>query len=135
VNTIPCTLILLRKGDMILLAKKRRGFCQGNFNGIGGKLNPGETVEDAVVRETKEEIGVTPIRFIKVAENDFLYVTNGVITTRMYTHVLIAIHRKKTLSKRKKWSRTGFMPLTYRTTRCGQMIYTGFQKFLPAIEC
>ena len=53
------TLCLLRDGDRILLAMKKRGFGAGNWNGVGGKLQEGETVEEAALREMKEEIGVT----------------------------------------------------------------------------
>ena len=42
----------------ICLAMKKRGFGVGRWNGVGGKLNPGESVEDAAIRETFEEIGV-----------------------------------------------------------------------------
>lgn len=49
---------LMRKGDKILLAKKKRGHGAGFWNGYGGKLQPGETVEEALVREIKEEAGV-----------------------------------------------------------------------------
>ena len=52
------TLCLLVKDDEILLAMKKRGFGVGKWNGYGGKLEAGETLELAAVRETKEEIGV-----------------------------------------------------------------------------
>ena len=60
------TWMILKKGDRILLGHKKRGFGKGNINGIGGKLDPGETPEQATVRETYEEIGVTATKFHKV---------------------------------------------------------------------
>lgn len=66
-----CTLVFLRRGDEILLAMKKRGFGKGRWNGAGGKVEPGETIEQAMVREAQEEIGVTPLRFRKVAANRF----------------------------------------------------------------
>ncbi|MBO4412571.1 MAG: 8-oxo-dGTP diphosphatase, partial [Clostridia bacterium] len=39
------------------------GFAKGTLNGIGGKQDPGETIEEAMIRETQEEIGITPINF------------------------------------------------------------------------
>ncbi len=56
------TLLLLRKGNQILLAMKKRGFGAGKFNGVGGKLEENETLEDAMLRETKEEIDVIPTK-------------------------------------------------------------------------
>lgn len=65
------TLCFLRKGNKILLAEKQRGFGQGKLNGVGGKLEKGETPEQAMIRETQEEIFVTPTNFEKVAEVEF----------------------------------------------------------------
>lgn len=52
------TLCLLVKDGKILLAMKKRGFGQGLWNGAGGKIQPGESVEQAAVRELQEEVGV-----------------------------------------------------------------------------
>jgi mutator protein MutT len=54
------TLIYMFRDDQVLLAMKKRGFGQGKWNGPGGKMHPGETPAQAGVRETQEEIGVTP---------------------------------------------------------------------------
>jgi 8-oxo-dGTP diphosphatase len=42
----------------VLLAMKKRGFGVGKWNGAGGKVQAGESVEDACRRETYEEIGI-----------------------------------------------------------------------------
>nr|XP_027213609.1 7,8-dihydro-8-oxoguanine triphosphatase-like [Penaeus vannamei] len=52
------TLMFIREGEKILLGYKKRGFGQGRWNGFGGKVEPGETPEQAAIRETKEEAGV-----------------------------------------------------------------------------
>ena len=49
---------LIREGE-ILLAMKKRGFGVGKWNGVGGKLKDGESIEAAAVREMEEEIGVS----------------------------------------------------------------------------
>lgn len=61
------TLVLLRRGDEVLLGLKKRGFGQGRLNGVGGKLEPGESVEAAAIRETEEEIGVRLTKMERVA--------------------------------------------------------------------
>jgi len=66
------TLLLLKRDDEILLAMKKRGFGEGKWNGVGGKLEPGETVTQALVRECREEIGVIPMNHWQVAELDFI---------------------------------------------------------------
>lgn len=55
------TLLFLVRDDEILLAMKKRGFGANRYNGVGGKLDPGETVEQTLVRESEEEISVKPI--------------------------------------------------------------------------
>ena len=52
------TLMLLKKDGKILLGLKKRGFGLGKLNGVGGKLEKDETIDECVVRETFEEIGV-----------------------------------------------------------------------------
>ena len=52
------TLSFLVKEGEVLLAMKKRGFGVGKWNGVGGKIIAGETIEQSAVREIKEEIGV-----------------------------------------------------------------------------
>jgi 8-oxo-dGTP pyrophosphatase MutT (NUDIX family) len=49
--------LLLREGE-ILLAMKKRGFGVGRWNGPGGKVEPGERLEEAAARELEEEAGL-----------------------------------------------------------------------------
>jgi len=67
------TLCLLIKENQVLLAMKKRGFGKGNLNGIGGKLEPGESLEEAAVRESREEVGVIPTSMHKVATLNFYF--------------------------------------------------------------
>ncbi len=55
--------VLLRRGDEILLGLKKRGFGAGKLNGVGGKQEVGETIEECAIRETQEEIGVKITKF------------------------------------------------------------------------
>lgn len=52
---------------------KRRGFGVGKWNGPGGKMEPGETSEQAVIREVKEETGLDVKDLKKVAELEFFF--------------------------------------------------------------
>ena len=68
---IKTTLCILRKDNKILLAKKKRGFGVGKYNGVGGKIEAGETIEQAMIRETNEEINVIPTKYDKVGIIEF----------------------------------------------------------------
>ena len=65
------TLSLLKKDNKILLGMKKRGFGEGKYNGVGGKLKENETPEIAMIRETQEEINVTPTKYEKVGIIEF----------------------------------------------------------------
>jgi len=52
------TLVMLIKDNRILLGMKKRGFGANRWNGFGGKLHEGESLEAAAKRETQEEAGV-----------------------------------------------------------------------------
>ena len=52
------TLCFLVKEDKVLLAMKKRGFGVGKWNGVGGKVEAGETIAEGAAREANEEIGV-----------------------------------------------------------------------------
>lgn len=66
------TLVFCIRKDQILLAMKKRGLGKGNWNGAGGKLEPGETPEAAMIRECQEEIGITPTAYRLVALHNFI---------------------------------------------------------------
>lgn len=54
------TLMFVIKGGQILLIMKKRGLGAGKVNGPGGRIDPGETPEQCAIRETQEELCVTP---------------------------------------------------------------------------
>ncbi|MCX6712647.1 MAG: 8-oxo-dGTP diphosphatase [Candidatus Vogelbacteria bacterium] len=72
------TLCILRQPGEVLLALKKRGFGAGRWNGVGGKLMPGETIEQAAIREAEEEIGVKikSENLEKIAKLSFLFPTH-----------------------------------------------------------
>jgi 8-oxo-dGTP diphosphatase len=47
-----------RPNNRVLLGYKKQGFGAGKYVGIGGKLEPSETIAQAAVRELKEETGL-----------------------------------------------------------------------------
>lgn len=83
------SLLFLQRDDEILLAMKKRGFGEGRWNGVGGKVEVGESIEQAMVREAREEIAVTPTVYEKVADIRFDEFFKGE-PALMHVHVFIA---------------------------------------------
>lgn len=54
------TLCIIYREDQVLLGLKKRGFGKGLWNGFGGKVNPGEPIMQAAIREVEEEARVVP---------------------------------------------------------------------------
>ncbi|MCP4632174.1 MAG: 8-oxo-dGTP diphosphatase [candidate division Zixibacteria bacterium] len=55
------TLCYIRDGNRTLMihrVKKENDMHEGKWNGLGGKIIPGETPEECVIREIKEESGL-----------------------------------------------------------------------------
>ena len=82
------TLLIVRKENKILLARKKRGFGFGKWNGIGGKVEKTETIEEAMIREIQEEISVTPIKYEKIGIIRFVeYIKEELTTNDMHLYI------------------------------------------------
>ena len=69
-----CYVINKDKTLMLHRIKKKNDFHEGKWNGLGGKFEPGETPEECVIREVKEESGL-------IIKNPHLH---GIITFPMF---------------------------------------------------
>jgi len=65
------TLCIVHQHPKILLGMKKRGFGGGRWNGFGGKVKEGETIEDALKREMVEECSIVPEDIKKLGIIDF----------------------------------------------------------------
>jgi len=55
-----CVLTVLYDAERVLLIDKLRGFGAGKVSVPGGRIETGETALQAAIRETQEEVGLTP---------------------------------------------------------------------------
>tara|TARA_Y100001934_G_C12334355_1_gene766771 strand:- start:773 stop:1282 length:510 start_codon:yes stop_codon:yes gene_type:complete len=55
------TLLFVVKDGRVLLIRKKRGLGAGNINGPGGHIEAGETPIECAIRETREELCITPL--------------------------------------------------------------------------
>lgn len=70
------TLCLLHTDTHVLLGKKKRGFGVGRWNGFGGKVEKGETIEGGARREFREEAGVEVLFLEKAGLIEFEFKGN-----------------------------------------------------------
>ena len=54
------TLMFVQRDEEVLLIRKKRGLGAGKINGPGGRIEPGETPVECAIRETEEELLITP---------------------------------------------------------------------------
>lgn len=67
------TLCIIHKDPRVLLGMKKRGFGAGRWNGFGGKVKMGETIEEAALREVEEETGVRAKELEKLGVINFQF--------------------------------------------------------------
>lgn len=67
------TLCMVVKDNQILLGMKKRGFGVGRWNGFGGKVEEGETIEQGAHRELEEEVGIKALALEKSGILDFSF--------------------------------------------------------------
>ncbi|MGC1480322.1 MAG: 8-oxo-dGTP diphosphatase [Chthoniobacterales bacterium] len=79
------TLCFVVRDGWILLIHKKRGLGAGKINGPGGRLEPGETPLEAAVRETQEEVGVTPLGVALRGELFFQFVDGYALECSVFT--------------------------------------------------
>ena len=95
------TLLFLLREDKkeVLLAMKKRGFGEGKWNGVGGKVEEGETVEQAVIREAQEEIGVGVDETYLTHRGQIEFVFASPNETHLLVHVFTATQWEGTPSE------------------------------------
>ena len=74
---------LVRRGDSVLAVKKRYGATKGLWTMPGGFVSPGETLDEAVVREIREETGV------ETAVCGIIAVRTGVLRTGVSDNLVL----------------------------------------------
>jgi 8-oxo-dGTP pyrophosphatase MutT (NUDIX family) len=79
------TLAIAKKdGKLLLGRKKKKSFGYSKWNGLGGKVEPGESVDQAMIRECVEEGFIEPRDFIKRGIINFFYVNDPDMEVHIY---------------------------------------------------
>ncbi|MEM2216987.1 MAG: 8-oxo-dGTP diphosphatase [Thermofilaceae archaeon] len=69
------TLCFLEKNGKVLLIRKKVGFGKGKLNGVGGRIEVGESPVEAAIREGVEEVSVKILELEPAGKLEF-YSTN-----------------------------------------------------------
>ena len=83
------TLCMITKGNKVLLKFGSRSISKNKWNGLGGKIDDGETPEEGLIREVKEESGLTVtkmkkfgnVRFYKGSKKEILGIGHVFLVT------------------------------------------------------
>lgn len=67
------TLCMVLGENKILLGMKKRGFGEGRWNGFGGKVEEGETIESSAIRELEEEASIKAKEISKIGILEFSF--------------------------------------------------------------
>ena len=79
VKILTLVLIINQEKQRVLLGMKKRGFGEGWWNGFGGKLKKGESIEECAERETLEECGLKLEKFEQIGKMVFEFVGDPVL--------------------------------------------------------
>jgi 8-oxo-dGTP diphosphatase len=74
-----------RSDNTVLLIEKLTGFGAGKINGPGGKIERGESIREAAIRETREEVGIDPLDPRKRGELRFQFADGLSIHCHVFT--------------------------------------------------
>ncbi|NQY66594.1 MAG: 8-oxo-dGTP diphosphatase [Flavobacteriales bacterium] len=79
------TLMFIFKNKKILLIHKKRGLGAGYYNAPGGRLEKDETTEECAIRETQEELCITPLNPSHAGTLMFQFIDGHSIHGEVYT--------------------------------------------------
>ena len=96
--------------DILLVLKDRPAYLAGRLNLVGGKIEPGETPEQAAVRELKEESGfhvlhntVPAVCGKIIGKNCIIYCLNCNVVTRDFNGKEIPIKPRDGETEKVEW--------------------------------
>lgn len=79
-NKLNICYIINKRGD-VLLRKKTRRFNRDNWNGLNGKIQEGESLEDSVFRVVEEETGLKLKEIKPMGVIEFAWADNRLINS------------------------------------------------------
>lgn len=99
------TLCIIHHPPRVLLGMKKRGFGVGRWNGFGGKVEQGESIEEAAGREVREEAGLEVVDMQEVGSLIFSFESDPerVLEVRVFRITQFSGEPKETEEMRPQW--------------------------------
>ena len=104
------TILFVVRGGEVLLIRKKRGLGAGKINGPGGHIEPGETAEQAAVREVQEELLVTPTGVEEAGTLRFQFADGFSMSVRVFRASGCEGEPRETEEALPLWTPTGEIP-------------------------
>lgn len=76
--------LIVKDGKVLLGRRKKNGFGQGRWLGFGGKIESGESIEEAMIREFEEEAAIKTKTYEKRGVLTFHYVNDPDMEVHYY---------------------------------------------------
>lgn len=102
--------LIVKNGKVLLGQRKKNGFGQGKWLGCGGKVEPGETIDEAMCREFKEEACVSVLEFVKRGVLTFHYINDPCMEVHYYEALKNTGAPKETNEMIVKWFKIEDIP-------------------------
>lgn len=106
----PATLVFVFRDDEVLLINKKTGLGKGKVNAPGGKVDPGETPEQAAVRECEEELRIRVSDLEYCGEHRFQFVDGYSIHVWVYRTTAFEGEPVETHEAEPLWTRIDRIP-------------------------
>ena len=84
---VRATAVLIEEGRILLVEQRVTESLDRKWSLPGGTLEVGETLEECVIRETREEVG------LDVAIDKLLYLCDRIVDERHVVHITFAVKR------------------------------------------
>lgn len=104
------TLLYVVRDGQVLMIEKKRGLGAGKINGPGGRVHPRETPLAAAVRETEEELEVTPLGARRAGEVLFHVLDGASIHIHVFRADGLSGNPVETQEARPVWVRADAVP-------------------------
>jgi len=105
------TFILNKTKDKVLLIKRKKPPYIGKYNGIGGKIEGDETIQECCIRETFEEIGIkidNPIHLVTHIYPETIGFNNRNIELNVFYDILDEVPIEENYEGSFHWMNIGF---------------------------